>query len=102
MITSAGTLFRSRIEEESPLQVLGCINAYTALMAEQNGAKSIYLSGAGVANTSFGLPDLGITALGDLSAEGWGFYDVLFKANHIYSTCGHHCSSCGFDAVFRH
>ncbi len=48
---------------ENPLQVVGTINAYTALLAQQAGFKAIYLSGAGVANASYGLPDLGITSL---------------------------------------
>ncbi|MEM7147692.1 MAG: methylisocitrate lyase [Verrucomicrobiota bacterium] len=61
--TSSGKRFREAVASESPLQVLGAINAYAAIMAEQSGAKAIYLSGAGVANASFGLPDLGLTTL---------------------------------------
>jgi methylisocitrate lyase len=60
---SAGQKFRQAILAESPLQVVGTINAYTAMMAEASGYKAIYLSGAGVANASFGLPDLGMTSL---------------------------------------
>ncbi len=63
---SPGAMLRSALNEEKPLQVTGVINAYAAMMAEQAGFKAIYLSGAGVANASFGLPDLGITTLGDL------------------------------------
>lgn len=48
---------------ENPLQVVGTINAYSALLAKQAGFKAIYLSGAGVANASYGIPDLGITSL---------------------------------------
>ncbi len=55
--------FRDALRENSPLQVVGTINAYTALMAEQIGHKAIYLSGGGVANASYGLPDLGMTSL---------------------------------------
>jgi methylisocitrate lyase len=63
---SAGQKFRQALKEESPLQVVGTINAYTAIMAESEGYKAIYLSGAGVANASFGLPDLGMTSLNDV------------------------------------
>lgn len=61
-----GLKFRQAVKEEKPLQVMGTINAYTALMAEKIGYKSIYLSGSGVACASYGLPDLGITHLGDV------------------------------------
>jgi len=57
------------VTEERPLQVVGTINAYSALLAERAGFKAIYLSGAGVANTSFGLPDLGITSLNDVCED---------------------------------
>lgn len=63
---SAGTRFRKALEENSPLQVVGTINAYCAMLAEDSGHKAIYLSGAGVANASYGLPDLGITSLNDV------------------------------------
>ncbi|MCA0404492.1 MAG: methylisocitrate lyase, partial [Proteobacteria bacterium] len=59
MSYSAGQLFRNLVKEEKPLQVLGTINAYSAMLAKEAGAKAIYLSGAGVANASYGLPDLG-------------------------------------------
>ena len=62
-MTAAGLKFRDAMIESSPLQVVGTINAYTALMAEQIGHKAIYLSGGGVANASYGLPDLGMTSL---------------------------------------
>ena len=61
-----GKKFFELLEEKEPLQIVGCINAYCAVMAEKVGHKSIYLSGAGVANASFGIPDLGITNLGDV------------------------------------
>lgn len=64
--TSAGKRFRQAVTEEKPLMIVGTINAYCALMAEKVGHKSIYLSGAGVANASYGLPDLGITSLNDV------------------------------------
>ena len=61
-----GEFFRELLKQNTPLQIVGCINAYCAVMAERVGHKSIYLSGAGVANASFGIPDLGITSLGDV------------------------------------
>ena len=60
---SAGQKLREALAEESPLQVVGTINAYSAILAEKVGYRSIYLSGGGVANASFGLPDLGMTFL---------------------------------------
>jgi methylisocitrate lyase len=60
---------RKAIEEEVPLQVVGTINAYCALLAERAGFKALYLSGAGAANASFGLPDLGITTLSDVCED---------------------------------
>lgn len=66
---SAGARLRQAIQSESPLQLVGTINAYTAMMAERVGHKAIYLSGAGVANASFGLPDLGMTSLNDVCED---------------------------------
>jgi methylisocitrate lyase len=63
---SQGKKFRQAIASEKPLQIPGTINAYTALMAEEVGYKAIYLSGGGVANASYGLPDLGMTSLNDV------------------------------------
>ena len=63
---SQGKKFRAAIASEKPLQIPGTINAYTALMAERVGYKAIYLSGGGVANASYGLPDLGMTSLNDV------------------------------------
>ncbi|MCQ8876523.1 methylisocitrate lyase [Pseudoalteromonas shioyasakiensis] len=60
---SAGSKFKQAIANNQPLQVVGTINAYTAMMAEKMGHQAIYLSGAGVANASFGMPDLGMTSL---------------------------------------
>jgi methylisocitrate lyase len=67
--TSPGAKFRKAIKEGNPLQVVGTINAYSAMMAEQIGHKAIYLSGAGVANASYGLPDLGMTSLNDVIVD---------------------------------
>src|SRR2546422_8317782 len=64
--SSAGARFRAAVAAERPLQVVGCIYAYAARMAERVGFKAIYLSGGGVAAGSLGLPDLGITTLEDV------------------------------------
>lgn len=66
---SAGLRFRKALNEEVPLQIVGTINAYCARLAERAGFKAIYLSGAGVANASFGLPDLGLTSLDDVCTD---------------------------------
>ena len=66
---SAGAQFRSALEAERPLQIAGTINAYTALLAGRAGFKAIYLSGAGVANASYGLPDLAMTTLSDVCED---------------------------------
>ena len=66
---TAGARLRAALEIERPLQVVGTVNAYAALLAERSGFRAIYLSGAGVANASFGLPDLGITSLNDVCED---------------------------------
>ena len=63
---SRGKDFKSALKQERPLQIPGAINAYAALMAEQVGFKALYLSGGGVANASYGLPDLGMTSMNDV------------------------------------
>lgn len=63
---SPGKKFRAAVQRHVPLQIAGTINAYCALLAERAGFKALYVSGAGVANASFGLPDLGITTLNDV------------------------------------
>jgi methylisocitrate lyase len=63
---SAGQKFRKLAARRKPAQIPGAINAYSALLAERAGFEALYLSGAGVANASFGLPDLGVTTLGDV------------------------------------
>jgi methylisocitrate lyase len=65
-LTSAGARFRAAINAEKPLQIIGAINAYHALLATQTGYKAIYLSGGGVAAGSLGMPDLGISTLEDV------------------------------------
>ncbi|GIU02500.1 methylisocitrate lyase [Shewanella algidipiscicola] len=74
---SAGKKFREALAKNKPLQIVGTINAYSAMMAEQIGHQAIYLSGGGVANASYGLPDLGMTSLND----------VLVDVQRITSAC---------------
>ena len=74
---SAGKKFRQALEASQPLPIMGTINAYCALQAQQQGATAIYLSGAGCANASYGLPDLGMTQL----------EDVLIDAERITRIC---------------
>ncbi len=65
-LISAGARFRAAIAAEKPLQIIGAINAYHAMLATQTGFKALYLSGGGVAAGSLGLPDLGISSLEDV------------------------------------
>jgi methylisocitrate lyase len=74
---SPGAAFRNAVRAERPLQIIGTINALCAMQAERSGFRSIYLSGAGVANASYGLPDLGVTNLND----------VLIDASRITAAC---------------
>lgn len=73
---SAGAAFRRAVQEESPLQVVGAINANHALLAQRAGFKAIYLSGGGVAAGSLGLPDLGISSLDDVLTDVRRITDV--------------------------
>jgi methylisocitrate lyase len=73
----AGELFREALAAESPLQIVGTINANHALLAERAGYRAIYLSGGGVAAGSLGLPDLGISTL----------EDVLVDVRRIVNVC---------------
>lgn len=63
---SPGARFRKALNDNKPLQIVGTINAYAAMMAERVGHQAVYLSGGGVANASYGLPDLGMTSLNDV------------------------------------
>jgi len=74
---SAGKKFRQALVNNKPLQIVGTVNAYAAMMAKHIGHQAIYLSGGGVANASYGLPDLGITSLND----------VLVDVQRITSAC---------------
>lgn len=76
MPASAGARFRQALEDESPLQVIGTINANHALLAKRAGYRAIYLSGGGVAAGSLGLPDLGINTLDDVLTDVRRITDV--------------------------
>ena len=73
---SVGQAFRLAVQEESPLQVVGTINANHALLAQRAGYRAIYLSGGGVAAGSLGLPDLGISNLDDVLTDVRRITDV--------------------------
>ena len=106
MRDSAGKRFREATDQERPLQVVGVVNAYCALLAQQAGFRALYLSGAGVANASLGLPDLAVTTLGDVLEDarritgaadlpllvdcdtGWGSPLSVARAIARDDTCG--------------
>ena len=73
---SMGKKLRTAVAENNPLQVVGAVNANTAIMAEKVGHKALYLSGGGVAASSFGIPDLGITTLKDVLEDVVRITDV--------------------------
>ena len=73
---SAGARFRSAIQEESPLQVMGAITAYAGLMAKRVGYRALYLSGGGVAANSLGVPDLGISTMEDVLTDARRIVDA--------------------------
>ena len=68
-VYSAGKRFREAVEAEKPLQCIGAVNAYHARLAEASGFKSLYISGGGVAASSCGIPDLGITTMEDVLVD---------------------------------
>ena len=76
MNLTPGAKFRQAVQDESPLQVVGAINAYAARMAEQTGFKALYLSGGGVAANSLGMPDLGISTMEDVLIDARRITDV--------------------------
>lgn len=69
MTETAGARFRNAMNQEQPLQIPGTINAFCARLAQRAGFRAIYLSGAGVANASFGMPDLGMTSMSDVVVD---------------------------------
>ncbi|MFX0125906.1 MAG: methylisocitrate lyase [Candidatus Hodarchaeota archaeon] len=74
---SAGTRLKEALDQEKPLQIVGTINALMAMMAKRAGFRAIYLSGAGVANASYGLPDLGITTLDNVAEDSRRITDAV-------------------------
>jgi methylisocitrate lyase len=66
---SPGEKFRDALALEHPLQIVGTVNAFSALLAKEAGFRAVYLSGAGVANASFGLPDIGMTTANDVCED---------------------------------
>ncbi len=68
-VPTSGARFRAALAAERPLQIAGTINAYSALLAQRAGFQALYLSGAGIANASHGLPDLGMTHLEDVLSD---------------------------------
>ena len=66
---SPGARLRAALRAECPLQVVGVINAYASLLAQNAGFRALYLSGAGVANASCGVPDIGLTTLDDVLTD---------------------------------
>ena len=103
---SAGARLRAAMQAERPLQLVGAINAYCALLAERAGFRALYLSGAGVANASYGLPDLGLTTLNDVCEDvrristatplpllvdadtGWGAAFMIARTIHELTRAG--------------
>ncbi len=66
---SPGACFRAAVIEEKPLQIVGAVNAYTARLAERSGFRALYVSGGGVAASSLGVPDLGISTMDDVLTD---------------------------------
>ena len=75
-MSSSGARFRSALQEEKPLQVIGAINAYAARLAERTGFRALYVSGGGVAASSLGIPDLGISTRDDVLTDVRRITDV--------------------------
>src|SRR3954469_22777084 len=69
LLKGAGARLRAAVRAEHPLQVAGVIHAYAAILAERTGFRALYLSGAGVANASRGIPDIGLTTLEDVLTD---------------------------------
>lgn len=108
MKVSAGQKLWEALQEESPLQMVGVINAYAAKMAKEVGFRALYLSGAGVANSSYGIPDIGLTTLDNVLEDasritravdlpllvdidtGWGNIDKTIKALEEAGVAGIH------------
>ncbi len=78
-MASAGQLFRQAVQDNQPLQIVGAVNAYSAILAEKTGHQALYLSGGGVAACSLGRPDLGISTLHDVLEDARRITDVTTK-----------------------
>lgn len=92
-MTSPGKQFRLALKQEKPLQIVGAIHAYVAILAEGVGFRALYLSGAGVANASRGIPDLGMTTLEDVLTDlrritSVTHLPVLVDADTGWGNCG--------------
>lgn len=106
MKESPGFRFKKAVLEERPLQIVGTINAYAAIMAQNCGFRALYLSGAGVANAAFGIPDVGLTTLDNVAEEtrritdavdlpllvdidtGWGNSAMVARTIHTIEKAG--------------
>ena len=105
-MTTAPARLRAALDAEQPLQIVGAVNAYAAMLAERAGFRALYLSGAGVANHSLGLPDLGVIQLADVLTDaaritaatelplvvdidtGWGHELTIARAIHELERAG--------------
>lgn len=103
---SQGLKFRKALEQEKPLQIVGVMNAYVAMMAVSVGFEALYLSGSGVATSNYGLPDLGLTTLDNVAEEvrritgavekpllvdidtGWGNSLMIARTIKVMQTAG--------------
>lgn len=106
MKESPGYRLRKALQQEKPLQIVGTINAYSAIMAQNCGFRAIYLSGAGISNAAFGMPDIGLTTLDNVAEEtrritstvntpllvdidtGWGSETMIAKAIRTIEQAG--------------
>jgi len=103
---TTGKQFRHLVKHAAPLPIMGAINAYAAMLVERAGGQALYLSGAGVANASYGLPDLGMTSLAEVLEDvrrirgacalpmlvdidtGWGHASQIARAIRLMETAG--------------
>lgn len=83
---SPGACFRATVSKEKPLQVVGAINAYAARLAERAGFRALYVSGGGVAASSLGVPDLGISTMDDVLTDVQRITEELKIGNSPLST----------------
>lgn len=98
--SSPGAKFKLALQEEQPLQLIGTVNAFVALMAKSIGYRAIYLSGAGVANSSFGIPDIGLTSLENVLEDVRRITDVVDLPLIVDIDTGWE-DSCGIEKTIR-